>query len=52
MKKVIKQIYPARVKKPATYSLKKKKLVANQEKLKREVQNMKSSGDTKNNNEI
>lgn len=50
MRNVVKQIFPARVKKPTSYSLKKKKLTAKQEKLKREVQNMKSSGDTKNNN--
>lgn len=39
MKNVVRKIFPARVKKPASYSLKKKKLLANQEKLKREVQN-------------
>lgn len=44
MKDVVKKTFPPRVKK-STYSLKKKKLEAKQEKLKREVQNTKGIGD-------
>ncbi|XP_015375353.1 PREDICTED: uncharacterized protein LOC107169912 [Diuraphis noxia] len=42
MKDVIRKTFPARVKKTKTYSLKKKKTLARQEELKREVQNMNS----------
>lgn len=41
MRDVVKKTFPARVKK-SSYSLKKKKVLAKQEQLKREVQNMKS----------
>ncbi|CAI6367736.1 unnamed protein product [Macrosiphum euphorbiae] len=41
MKDVIRKTFPPRVKKPTAYSLKRKKVMARQEKLKREVQNMK-----------
>lgn len=47
MKDVIKKTFPARVKKPSTYSLKRKKTIARQEQLKREVQNMNNKDDTK-----
>lgn len=46
MKKVIKQTYPPRIKKVQSHSLKRKKLTLKQEKLKREVQNIKSKDDT------
>lgn len=38
MKDVVKKTFPPRVKKTSSYSLKKKKLAAKQEQLKREVQ--------------
>ncbi|XP_022172652.1 U7 snRNA-associated Sm-like protein LSm10 isoform X2 [Myzus persicae] len=44
MKDVVRKTFPARVKRPAAYTLKRKKIIARQEKLKREVQNMKSKG--------
>jgi len=47
MKDVIKKTFPARVKKPKTYSLKRKKILARQEELKREVQNMNSKEGSK-----
>lgn len=47
MKDVIRKTFPARVKKPTVYSLKKKKILARQEKLKREVQNMNSNEGSK-----
>lgn len=45
MKDVVRKTFPPRVKKPKAYSLKKKKIIAKQEKLKREIQNMYSSKD-------
>jgi len=45
MKDVVKKTFPPRVKK-SSYSLKKKKLAMRQEKLKREVQNMKNVNDS------
>lgn len=47
MKDVIKKTFPARVKKPKIFSLKRKKILARQEKLKREVQNMSSKEGSK-----
>ncbi|XP_003247942.1 uncharacterized protein LOC100165287 isoform X2 [Acyrthosiphon pisum] len=44
MKDVIRKTFPPRVKKPTAYSLKRKKVMARQEKLKREVQNMNKEG--------
>jgi len=44
MKDVIRKTFPRRVKKPTAYSLKRKKVMARQEKLKREVQNMIKEG--------
>jgi len=44
MKDVIRKTFPPRVKKPTVYSLKRKKVMARQEKLKREVQNMNKEG--------
>jgi len=44
MKDVVKKTFPPRVKK-SSYSLKKKKLAAKQEKLKKEVQNIKNIDD-------
>lgn len=46
MKAVIHKIFPLKVKK-STYSLKKKKTLAKQEKLKREVQHMTKSDNAK-----
>lgn len=45
MNDVVKKTFPPRFKK-SSYSFKKKKLMAKQEKLKREVQSMKSREDT------
>lgn len=39
MREVIKKTFPRKIKKTPTYSLKRKKLLARQEQLKREVQN-------------
>jgi len=44
MKDVIRKTFPARVKKQTVYTLKRKKMIARQEKLKREVQNMNNEG--------
>lgn len=46
MKNVVKKIYPPRIKKVQFHSLKQKKLTLKQEKLKREVQNIKSKDAT------
>jgi len=46
MRDVVKQTFPAKVKKLPSYSLKKKKIAAKQEKLKREVQSMKIKDST------
>lgn len=47
MKDVFKKTFPVRVKKPSAYSLKKKKVMARQEQLKREVQKKNSKDGTK-----
>jgi len=44
MKDVIRKTFPTRVKKPKAYTLRRKKVLARQEQLKREVQNMIKEG--------
>jgi len=46
MRDVVKKTFPARVKKLPSFSLKKKKVSAKQEQLKREVQIMKNKNPT------